>query len=91
MINASEMVGTLLKKGDIVVYESTVYPGATEEEMAPVLEKWSGLIFNKDFFLKNNLIQFAYIILGKIFNNNNSFDVRFVIIFNCFYNFGFYY
>ena len=50
MIMASEMVGTFLKKGDIVIYESTVYPGATEEEMAPVLEKRSGLIFNKDFY-----------------------------------------
>ena len=50
MIIASEMVGTFLKKGDIVIYESTVYPGATEEEMAPVLEKRSGLIFNKDFY-----------------------------------------
>ncbi len=50
MIRASEMVGTLLKKGDIVIYESTVYPGATEEEMAPVLEKKSGLIFNRDFY-----------------------------------------
>ena len=50
MIRASEMVGTLLKNGDIVIYESTVYPGATEEEMAPVLEKKSGLIFNRDFY-----------------------------------------
>jgi UDP-N-acetyl-D-galactosamine dehydrogenase len=47
---ASETVGRLLKKGDLVIYESTVYPGATEEFCAPVLEKTSGLIFNKDFF-----------------------------------------
>jgi UDP-N-acetyl-D-galactosamine dehydrogenase len=47
---ASETVGAVLKKGDIVVYESTVYPGATEEECIPVLEKASGLKFNKDFF-----------------------------------------
>ncbi|RZK25092.1 MAG: nucleotide sugar dehydrogenase, partial [Flavobacterium sp.] len=47
---ASETVGKVLKKGDIVVYESTVYPGATEEECVPVLEKISGLKFNQDFF-----------------------------------------
>lgn len=47
---ASESIGKILKKGDIVVYESTVYPGATEEECVPVLEKVSGLTFNKDFF-----------------------------------------
>jgi UDP-N-acetyl-D-glucosamine/UDP-N-acetyl-D-galactosamine dehydrogenase len=47
---ASEMVGSVLKKGDIIIYESTVYPGVTEEECAPILEKTSGLVFNKDFF-----------------------------------------
>jgi len=47
---ASETVGKVLRAGDIVVYESTVYPGATEEECVPVLEKISGLVFNKDFF-----------------------------------------
>ena len=50
LYKASETVGKVLKKGDIVVYESTVYPGATEEECIPVLEKVSGLIFNQDFF-----------------------------------------
>ena len=50
LIKASETVGAVLKKGDIVVYESTVYPGATEEECIPVLEKVSGLIFNKYFY-----------------------------------------
>ena len=50
LVKASEAVGRVLKKGDIVVYESTVYPGATEEECIPVLEKVSGLDFNKDFF-----------------------------------------
>lgn len=50
LYKASEMVGKALKKGDIVIYESTVYPGATEEECVPVLEKFSGLTFNKDFF-----------------------------------------
>jgi len=50
LIKASETVGTVLKKGDIVIYESTVYPGATEEECIPVLEKVSGLKFNKDFY-----------------------------------------
>lgn len=47
---ASETLGKVLKKGDIVVYESTVYPGATEEICIPVLEKFSGLKFNQDFF-----------------------------------------
>jgi UDP-N-acetyl-D-galactosamine dehydrogenase len=47
---ASETVGKFLKKGDIVIYESTVYPGATEEECTPVLERVSGLKFNIDFF-----------------------------------------
>lgn len=47
---ASETVGSLLKKGDIVIYESTVYPGVTEEECAPILEKISGLVYNSDFF-----------------------------------------
>jgi UDP-N-acetyl-D-galactosamine dehydrogenase len=50
LIKASEIVGSLLKIGDIVVYESTVYPGCTEEDCVPVLEKISGLRFNKDFF-----------------------------------------
>ncbi len=48
---ASETVGKVLKKGDYVVYESTVYPGATEEECIPILERVSGLTFNKDFFV----------------------------------------
>lgn len=47
---ASELLGRVLKKGDIVIYESTVYPGATEEVCVPILEKESGLIFNKDFY-----------------------------------------
>ena len=50
LIKASETVGRVLSKGDIVIYESTVYPGATEEECVPVLEKYSKLIFNKDFY-----------------------------------------
>ena len=50
LFKASETVGKVLKKGDIVIYESTVYPGATEEECIPVLEKVSGLKFNVDFF-----------------------------------------
>jgi UDP-N-acetyl-D-galactosamine dehydrogenase len=50
LFKASETVGKVLKKGDIVIYESTVYPGATEEECIPVLEKVSGLQFNIDFF-----------------------------------------
>ena len=50
LIRASETIGTVLKQGDIVIYESTVYPGATEEECVPVLEKKSGLKFNQDFY-----------------------------------------
>ena len=50
LIKASETVGKVLKTGDIVIYESTVYPGCTEEDCVPVLEKFSGLKFNKDFF-----------------------------------------
>jgi UDP-N-acetyl-D-galactosamine dehydrogenase len=49
LIKASETVGRVLKKGDVVIYESTVYPGCTEEDCVPVLEKYSGLKFNKDF------------------------------------------
>jgi UDP-N-acetyl-D-galactosamine dehydrogenase len=50
LVKASEAVGKALKKGDIVIYESTVYPGVTEEECVPVLERVSGLKFNEDFF-----------------------------------------
>ena len=50
LIKASATIGKVLKKGDIVIYESTVYPGATEEECVPVLEQHSGLKFNIDFF-----------------------------------------
>ena len=50
LIKASETVGKVLKEDDIVIYESTVYPGATEEDCVPVLEKFSGLKFNQDFF-----------------------------------------
>ena len=50
LIKASKTVGAVLKKGDIVIYESTVYPGCTEEDCVPVLEKISGLKFNKDFY-----------------------------------------
>ena len=50
LIKASETIGKVLKRGDIVIYESTVYPGATEEDCVPVLEKTSGLTFNQDFY-----------------------------------------
>jgi UDP-N-acetyl-D-galactosamine dehydrogenase len=50
LIKASESVGKVLKKGNIVIYESTVYPGCTEEDCVPVLEKFSGLKFNSDFY-----------------------------------------
>ncbi|AHI30495.1 Vi polysaccharide biosynthesis protein vipA/tviB [Marinobacter salarius] len=49
LVKASESVGSVLKRGDIVIYESTVYPGATEEVCVPILEKVSGLAFNQDF------------------------------------------
>ncbi len=50
LIKASESIGKVLKKGDIVIYESTVYPGATEEDCVPILERVSNLKFNEDFF-----------------------------------------
>lgn len=50
LIKASETIGRVLRSGDVVIYESTVYPGATEEECVPVLERVSGLAFNEDFF-----------------------------------------
>lgn len=50
LIKASETIGRMLKTGDIVIYESTVYPGCTEEDCVPILERESGLLFNQDFF-----------------------------------------
>ena len=50
LVKASESIGSVLKKGDVVVYESTVYPGCTEEDCVPILEQVSGLKFNEDFF-----------------------------------------
>jgi UDP-N-acetyl-D-galactosamine dehydrogenase len=50
LLKASEMLGRIIKKDDIVIYESTVYPGCTEEDCVPVLEKYSGLKFNQDFY-----------------------------------------
>jgi UDP-N-acetyl-D-galactosamine dehydrogenase len=50
LIKATKTIGKMLKKGDIVIYESTVYPGATEEDCVPVLEKFSGLKYNQDFY-----------------------------------------
>jgi UDP-N-acetyl-D-galactosamine dehydrogenase len=50
LLRASETIGTVLKTGDVVIYESTVYPGATEDDCVPVLEQASGLTFNDDFF-----------------------------------------
>ena len=50
LLKASEMLARVLKKGDVVIYESTVYPGCTEEDCVPVLEKYSNLKFNKDFY-----------------------------------------
>lgn len=50
LIKASQMIGDILKRGDLVIYESTVYPGATEEDCVPILEERSGLIYNTDFY-----------------------------------------
>ncbi|WP_220464224.1 MULTISPECIES: Vi polysaccharide biosynthesis UDP-N-acetylglucosamine C-6 dehydrogenase TviB [unclassified Colwellia] len=50
LIKASEMLGKVINKGDIIIYESTVYPGATEEACIPVVERFSGLVYNKDFY-----------------------------------------
>ena len=50
LIQASKSLGTIIKRGDIVIYESTVYPGATEEDCIPVIERVSGLTYNRDFF-----------------------------------------
>jgi len=50
LLKASQMIGEVLKKGDIVIYESTVYPGCTEEDCVPILEKFSGLKYNREFF-----------------------------------------
>lgn len=50
LLKASQTIGSVLKKGDVVIYESTVYPGCTEEDCVPVLEKASGLQYNVDFF-----------------------------------------
>ncbi len=51
LLKATEMIGSVLKPGDLVIYESTVYPGCTEEDCVPVLEKTSGLVFNREFFV----------------------------------------
>lgn len=50
LISASRMLGKVVRKGDVVIYESTVYPGATEEDCIPLIEEVSGLTFNKDFY-----------------------------------------
>jgi len=50
LLQASEMIGKIIKKGDLIIYESTVYPGCTEEVCVPILEKFSNLKFNQDFF-----------------------------------------
>src|SRR5690606_15943347 len=51
LLEASKMLGQIIKQGDIIIYESTVYPGCTEEDCVPVLEHYSGLRYNKDFFV----------------------------------------
>ena len=69
LLKASEIVGKVINKGDIVIYESTVYPGCTEEQCVPILEKFSKLEFNKDFFVvivQRELIQVIKKILFQI-------------------------
>jgi len=51
LLKASEMLGKIIKKGDIIIYESTVYPGCTEEDCVPILEKYSNMVFNEDFYV----------------------------------------
>ncbi|MBS1573115.1 MAG: nucleotide sugar dehydrogenase, partial [Bacteroidetes bacterium] len=51
LLSASKMLGGVIKKGDIIIYESTVFPGCTEEECVPILEEYSSLVYNKDFFV----------------------------------------
>lgn len=51
LTSASKMLAEIIKKGDIIIYESTVFPGCTEEECVPILEKYSGLVYNQDFFV----------------------------------------
>ena len=66
LYKSSETVATVLKKGDIVIYESTVYPGATEEDCVPVLESTSGLKFNTDFsFLLEIILKIVCSFLAK--------------------------
>ena len=72
LLSASRMIASVLKKNDIVIYESTVYPGCTEEDCVPVLEEGSGLKYNKDFYcgysprsmrIKLRLFLFLYYVL----------------------------
>ncbi len=51
LLSASQMLGEVISQGDVIIYESTVYPGATEEDCVPILERVSGLVFNKDFYV----------------------------------------
>ena len=59
MIKASETIATFLKRNDIVIYESTVYPGVTDDEMVPVLERVSGLTYNKDLIVAMEMKDFT--------------------------------
>ena len=76
LYKASETVGKVLKKGDYVVYESTVYPGVTEEECVPVLEQFSGLKYNEDFKKVCNLEVLLQWINGSFVTKiNNPGDI----------------
>ena len=76
--DASEAIGSILKKGDLVIYESTVYPGATEEDCIPILEKMSNLLLNQDFSvgygfddgLYDYFLSKGFIIYYIVVNNN---------------------
>ena len=72
LIKSSESVAKVLKKGNIVIYESTVYPGVTEEVCIPVLEKMSGLVFNQDFFAGYSPERINPGDGGAVFTNNDA-------------------
>ena len=74
--SASKMLGGIIKKGDIVIYESTVFPGCTEEICVPLLEKESGLTFNEDFFLRIFSRKNCSRRQSEYFNNYNEGNFR---------------
>ncbi len=75
---ASETVGKIISKGDIVIYESTVYPGVTEDVCLPIVEKISGLTFNKDFFKRLSL----FFMFGNFFSISFCISIIFISLEN---------